>query len=105
MNRYKIFKTINKIVRENIRPNAFLYLDKQGYFGKLLSYFGNKIIRKPMHKINRTLVSKYYNPKHDLPYKGSVLYTIFDFISYGLLFILISSFIILQAYSTPFVLL
>ncbi len=78
-------------MREKIRPNAFRSLDEQGFVGKLISNFGQKIIKKPMHKMNREFVGKYYNPKFDSPYKGSILYTIFDFLSYGFLFIVISS--------------
>ena len=80
----------NKKIRETIRPNWFDCLEKQGYIGKLLSWFGKKLIKKPMHDMNREFVQKFYDPKYDSPYKGSILYTLFDFLSYGLLFIVIS---------------
>ena len=88
-NKYNIFKKINKKVREEIRPNSFVSLEEIGKVGKIGSWLGNKIIKKPMHKLNRNLVGLYYNPKVDSPVKGSVLYTLFDFLTYGSLFIII----------------
>lgn len=89
-NFYKFFQKMNKTVREKIRPNAFKSLDEQGHVGKSISYFLQKKIKKPMHKMNRKFVGKYYNSKNDSACKGSVLYTMFDFLSYGFLFIVIS---------------
>ena len=89
-NFYKFFQKMNKVFREKIRPNSFKNLDEQGQVGKAISYLGKKVIKKPMHKLNRAFVGKYYNPKYDSPCKGSVLYTMFDFLSYGILFIFIS---------------
>lgn len=89
-NFYKVFQKINKGFREKIRPNSFKTLDEQGQVGKAISYFFKKIIKKPMHKMNRAFVGKYYNSKYDSPYKGSVLYTMSDYLSYGILFIFIS---------------
>ena len=88
--RYKFFQSLNKTIREKIRPNSFKTLDEKGYIGKSISYFLKKIIKKLMHKINREFVGKHYNPKYDSPYKGSVLYTMSDYLSYGILFIFIS---------------
>lgn len=89
-NLYKSFQTLNKTVRENIRPNTFKSAEELVDVGKAISYFGQKIIKKPMHEMNRKFVGKYYNSKTDSPYKGSILYTIFDFLSYGILFVVIS---------------
>ena len=90
-NFYKGFKKGNKKIREKIRPNSFLYLEKTGFFGKIVGLIGNKKIKKPIHMLNRNLVGLYYNPKIDHPVKGSILYTLFDFIIYGFLFIFITT--------------
>ena len=59
--------------------------------GKIVGLIGNKKIKKPIHMLNRNLVGLYYNPKIDHPVKGSILYTLFDFIIYGFLFIFITT--------------
>ena len=93
--KYNRFKKINKNFRETITPNAFGSLEKFGNIGKIGGYFGNKIIKKPMHKLNRNLTRLYYNPKFDSPFKGSILYTLFTFLSYSFLCCVISLLVLL----------
>lgn len=82
---YCPFAKINKKVREIIRPNSCSCLEQEGMSGKIVSKIIKKCVKKPMHKLNYNMVGKYYNPKVDSPYKASLLYTIFDYVNYGLL--------------------
>ena len=81
-NFYNKFKKINGMVREKVRPNPFGTLEEKGIIGKLVSSIGNKIIKKPLHNMNMKIVGKYYYPKIDSPVKGSIFYTIFNYVSY-----------------------
>lgn len=87
---YGKFKRYNKIIRERIRPNAFGSIENKVVGGRIISVCSNKMIEKPMHRLNHKIVRKFYNPKKDSPYKGSLLYTISNLFTYGILALLVT---------------
>lgn len=92
---YGKFQKCNKKVREEIRPNAFSSIEEKGVGGKVISSLGNKAIKKPIHKLTRSITGIFYNPKTDSPYKGSIIYTIVDYMIYSFLSLFILMLVIL----------
>ncbi|MBQ4510136.1 MAG: hypothetical protein II984_05380 [Clostridia bacterium] len=73
---YNAFKKGNGYVRDKITPDPLNQLNEYGIFGKVVNKIGNKILKKPIHKLTRSLVGNIYDFKKEKPYKGSILYTI-----------------------------
>lgn len=73
---YNVFRKGNGIVRDKITPDPLNQLNEYGVFGKIANKIGNKILKKTIHKLTRSIVGNMYDPKTDKPYKGSILYTI-----------------------------
>ena len=87
---YRIFRKVNKTVREKSRPNPFSPFKDKGMIGKIIDFVGNKLIKRPIHKLSYKLVGKNYDSRYDSPFKGSILYSLYDYIIYALLLIIIS---------------
>lgn len=82
---YGQFQKWNRKAREEIRPNPFSGIEEKGLGGKVISSIGNKAIKEPVHKLVWNVTGLLYNPKKDSPYKGSIIYTIVDYMIYGIL--------------------
>ena len=73
---YNIFKKGNGFIRDKITPDPLDRLNEYGIFGKVTNKIGNKILKKPIHNLTRSIVGNMYDSKKEKPYKGSILYTI-----------------------------
>lgn len=90
---YNTFKKTNKFITDKVAPDPFKQLNEYGSIGKIGNKVANKLTDPIIHKASIHLAGKFYNPKTDKPYKGSVLYSIMKTLIKIILFIGFSSLI------------
>jgi hypothetical protein len=76
---YGLFKDINGLIRDKFAPNPFKPTGRVG------SFFGNKIIKTPVHKISYEITGMHYNKNKHRPYRGSIIYTLVKWMVLGFL--------------------
>ena len=87
---YKNFKNINKVIRKKFSKNPFEEFKSMGIGGELASKVCDNAIQKKVHSATISIVGKFYDPKVDKPYKGSILYTMISVIIKFVLFLIIT---------------
>ncbi len=78
--RYGLFAKVNRGFRNHCAPDPTKPIKETGKSGKIIGSAINNGIEKPIGKVSYALTGLSYNPEVDSPYKGSILYTIWNFI-------------------------
>lgn len=90
--KYNIVKRLFNCIRQILKSLFFSNATKSKTLNKIGKNVSDITIEKPIRKTSYFMTSFFYNPKEDHPIKGTIIYTIFYILIFGIVIAILKSF-------------